>query len=285
MRIKHFSFILALLALMILSACRSSKEMEKTSATPLANKAEAASSFGKKVLANQLLTPALSARLSVGLNLNGKNISCNGRLQMKRGELVRISLTLPIIGTEVGRIECTPKEVLIINRFNKEYVQGTYADVPFLATAGLDFYALEALFWHDLFVPRSKTVLPQLHRFTLSENDGIAVLSLTDAPNLIYDFHSTTSSALLQRTAVRSKNPAEKNAFTFFYDQFTQVANRPFPARMAMVVKYGTKNLGMTLELSRFSTETDFDLHTEVSSKYSRRSIEEIAKQLSSLNF
>ena len=64
------------------------------------------------------------------INLGQKDLSVNGTLRMKRNDVVQLSLTF--LGMEVGRMEFTPSDVLIIDRFNKQYVRASYDEVSFL---------------------------------------------------------------------------------------------------------------------------------------------------------
>lgn len=73
-----------------------------------------------------------------------QNLSVGGTLKMKRDDVVQLSLT--VLGIEVGRLEFTPKDVLIVDRVNKQYVRARYDQVAFLQTADLDFYAFSRCF-------------------------------------------------------------------------------------------------------------------------------------------
>ncbi len=55
---------------------------------------------------------------------------------MRKVEVIRIQLFIPILGTEVGRLEFTPNYVLIIDHLHKEYIKADYTQVDFLKEAG-----------------------------------------------------------------------------------------------------------------------------------------------------
>lgn len=48
---------------------------------------------------------------------------------------------MPILGTEVGRIEFAKDYVLFVDRMHKEYVKAKYSDVGFLRDNGINFYS------------------------------------------------------------------------------------------------------------------------------------------------
>lgn len=49
-------------------------------------------------------------------------MSVGGTMKMKSRERVQISLLMPILRTELARIEVTPTEVLFVDRMNKRFV-------------------------------------------------------------------------------------------------------------------------------------------------------------------
>ena len=71
---------------------------------------------------------------------------------MKKDDVIRIRLVALGI-MEVGRLEFTKDYVLIQDKFHKKYVQEDYNKVSFLKDNGLDFYALQALLWNQLYIP------------------------------------------------------------------------------------------------------------------------------------
>ena len=52
-------------------------------------------------------------------------MSVGGTMKMKTHERVQVSLLMPILRTEVARIEITPDEVLLVDRMNRRFVRAT----------------------------------------------------------------------------------------------------------------------------------------------------------------
>ncbi len=92
------------------------------------------------------LPPAMTAKMKLNVDALGKSLSVNGSLRMKRDEVVQLSLSM--LGFELGRLEFSPDDVLILDRYHKQYVRCGYDDISFLKSAGIDFYALQSLFWN-----------------------------------------------------------------------------------------------------------------------------------------
>ena len=85
---------------------------------------------------------------------------------MRRDAIIRLQLLLPIIRTEIARIDFTPEYVLLVDRYHKEYIKASYKEVSFLADNGISFYSLQSLFWNELFLPGQKKIADnQLKQF------------------------------------------------------------------------------------------------------------------------
>lgn len=188
---------IALVAL-TLTACRSSKSAVKgpdantsasTKTTHITNNTAALASV-QKVAAMHLNQQGVTASTKVRLSgVGGKDLSVNGKLQMKRNDVIRLSLRF--LGMEVGLMEFTPNDVLVVDRINKQFVRAKYGEVSFLRQAGLDFYALQSLFWNELFIPGQHTLSAEgLGRFELVQKAGLNVLTPKNTPKLAYHFLS-----------------------------------------------------------------------------------------------
>lgn len=279
---------IALVAL-TLTACRSSKSAVKapdtntsasTKTTHITNNTAALASV-KKVAAMHLSQQGVTASTKVRLSgVGGKDLSVNGKLQMKRNNVIRLSLRF--LGMEVGLMEFTPNDVLVVDRMNKQFVRAKYSEVSFLRQAGLDFYALQSLFWNELFIPGQHTLSAEgLGRFELVQKAGLNVLTPKNTPKLAYHFYADPQANTIQRLQVRSNNAAEKGEFAFNYDGFEQFGGRPFPTQMRMVVTgTGKKDITLALSLSSLKADASFDTRTTVSAKYTQRSVQQVLGQL-----
>lgn len=279
---------IALVAL-TLTACRSSKSAVKgpdtntsaaTKTTHITNNTAALASV-QKVAAMHLNQQGVTASTKVRLSgVGGKDLSVNGKLQMKRNDVIRLSLRF--LGMEVGLMEFTPNDVLVVDRMNKQFVRAKYGEVSFLRQAGLDFYALQSLFWNELFIPGQHTLSAEgLGRFELVQKAGLNVLTPKNTPKLAYHFYADPQANTIQRLQVRSNNAAEKGEFAFNYDGFEQFSGRPFPTQMRMAVTgTGKKDITLALSLSSLKADASFDTRTTVSAKYTQRSVQQVLGQL-----
>lgn len=86
-------------ALIVLSCCRS------------------ASGLSKKEMSGNCLT----AKMELTIPTRDAFYSVSGTLKASRGQMVQISLLMPILRTEVARLEATPDDVLLLDRMNHRF--------------------------------------------------------------------------------------------------------------------------------------------------------------------
>jgi len=128
--------------------------------------------FLRKVYDHAVYMQNISARIDLGISGLGHDITLDGKLQMRRNKVIRITIT-PFGLMEAARLEFTPSYVLLIDRIHKEYVKASYSDVAFLKAEGLTFYTLQSLFWNELFQPgKAKLSDSDLSTFSLSDAAG-----------------------------------------------------------------------------------------------------------------
>lgn len=281
---KHILSIsgLLLVTALMLSGCKSSKTVQ-SGKMPDAVPAFDVNAYKNRVVARAARPSALTARLALTLKAGTKEISVNGSLRMQRDDVIQLSLTF--LGMEVGRMEFTQQDVLLVDRFNKQYVRVPYGELDFLQRARLDFEALQALFWNELFVPGSSGKLSELmSRFKVSEHGDYVRFVLDDAPQLTYDFQTVRGNGLLDQTTISGKTSGDATKFVGRYGDFTDVSGYTFPTRIQFAVeglRRGNYSLDMTL--SRLSTSDKWEKRTEISSKYRQRTVNDIMRQLMSL--
>ncbi len=273
---------------LLLTACHSSKnatrntllKSEVTNLTTITTQQQALETT-RKVAALKANATGITASTKVRLSgIGGKDLSVNGKLQMLRNKVVRISLRF--LGIEVGIMEFTPNNVLIIDRMNKQYVRAAYTDISFLRQASLDFYSLQSLFWNELFLPGERTLqAADLTRFSLSAQGNQNVLQPQGTPRLTYKFFTDPTTETIHRLQVTSVNKADKGEFAFNYDGFEQFSGRSFPTNLQMAVTgTGKKDISLSLNLSSLKATSDIEPNTAVSSKYTQRSVQQVLGQL-----
>ena len=173
MNTKHiFKGLLALVLLVLVGTVEASAQLKKNV------------ELVQKVVDQALYQKNLVSDLTFTVNTDSREISVPGILRMRKDEVIRLQLLIPLLRSEAGRIEFTPSYVLFIDRIHKQYVKATYEEVAFLRNNGIDFYSLQALFWNQLFVPGQKKVGEDgVYKFnvdTSAKNGALVPIMLKD---------------------------------------------------------------------------------------------------------
>lgn len=94
---------------------------------------------------------AVTAKLSLTLKAGSKKISLGGNYRLKRNEVVQMNLNYQVlfVSINIGTLELTPDYVMVIDRYHKRYCKATYAELPSLGQAGIDFNYLQSIFWGE----------------------------------------------------------------------------------------------------------------------------------------
>ena len=153
-------FVYLLLVVVVLAGCKSSKRLA-TSET----KAPVSSYLTSRL---QLTNP----------NKKGGSMSVGGTMKMKTHERVQVSLLMPILRTEVARIEITPDEVLLVDRMNRRFVRATKEELKGMLPKNAEFSRLEKILM-DASLPGGKTELT---------GKDVGIPSLEKAKVQLYEF-------------------------------------------------------------------------------------------------
>lgn len=205
-----------------------------------------------------------------------KNITLPATLRLRKDKVVRLQILMPIIGTEMGRIDFTPTYVLLVDRIHKQYVKTDYNQLDFLRNNGLNFYTLQALYWNQLFIPgTSKIGEADLSAFNADTNvKGDTVPVTLKNGNLSFLWKAEKQNGQIDEADVIYNSPDKgKSQLTWKYDNFREVGAKMFPAQQTFsfetqAVKNAKKAV-IELKLSNTIRTTDnWDAETTLSSKY-----------------
>ena len=235
--------------------------------------------FVENVIENAGGWKALTAKMSLSLDLEGKGVTkVSGTLRIKKGEVIQMSIA-PLLGIEVARAEISPNGILVIDRMNKRYVEVSFAEVKALAKADLDFHTLQALFLNELFLPgKEDLTVRDASSFKVEpEAEGIW-LNVKRAKRFGYHFLAEAPAALLKESYIGLNGTPY--GLRWKYDDFRALERKQFPVDMKLAFEGGKKSVKAALALSRLSTNGDWESHTEVSKKYEKVELEEILKIL-----
>ncbi len=263
------------------------KKLEKTTSDTVAAQQQQKLQFVQKVSDQALYQKNIVSKLSFNLKNGEKSISVPGSLHMRKDDVIRIQLMVPIIGTEVGRLEFTKDYVLIIDRLHKEYIKADYGKVDFLHANGINFYSLQALFWNQLFLPGKQRVgETQLEQYDvdLTAKGNLQPVILRQ-DKMTFTWDADKVSALIHEAAISyAAGTPKASSLHWSYADFRAFGSKQYPHQHTIHFKSNAvkqkKDITVTFSLSGVSADSKWEPRTTVSEKYKAVKAEDVLKKL-----
>ena len=274
LRIERLLTII-LLALFVVS-CSTTKNAKKADFIEGLSEKE----YWENVLSNcgGVEREALTAKMSLALDVSGKTTRVNGTMRIKKGEVIQLSIA-PFLGIEVARAEISPFGVLVIDRMNKRYVRVSFTELQELTNAQLDFHTLQALFLNEIFLPGKKDLTSRdLLAFDIELVGRDVRLDVRKTKRFAYTFLMQGTEALLKESLVGLKDA--NYALSWKYENFRSLGQKQFPNTMTLSFMGLKKPMNATFSLSRVSANSNWESYTKVSDKYEQVKLEDLIKRL-----
>lgn len=241
--------------------------------------------FMQKVADNAVYQQNIVSRLNFTLTSGTKNITVPGSIHMRKDDVIRIQLFMPLLGTEVGRLEFTKDYVMIIDRLHKEYIKGDYNKIGFLKRQGINFYSLQALFWNQLFLPgESQVKEEQLSLYTVdmdaTNNNIITLLQ----QKMLFQWEAEKDNGNITDAKVEYKGDDNDNAIlSWKYADFRSFGSKQFPHVQKLRFQMDKKDVNVTLDMNGVTSDNRWETRTTVSDRYKEVTAEEVLKKLTTL--
>lgn len=260
------SFAVILLLTLALTGCRTTRSTED------------AAKYSRKQR-NELLIPltkypadvqVVSAKTSIILDYNGISATLKGRLRMRRDEVVQITITA--LGLmEIASVEFTPKGACLIDRVNKRYAVIDFSTMR-MNYAGINFSAVQALFWNRLFLPSVDEAWRAVEDFTLSNTGSQYVIEPERQRVLKCKFYADADCKQLQQTDLA----LQQYAATWRYGQFEAIGSYCCPTMYDVSVSGSSRAIGARIELTNVSAlDTGWNGTTDLS-RYKEVDLEQL---------
>lgn len=279
MKIKNILFAVALGGMTLAMAGCGSKKAATEGTSSTVDKHNGgnvqALAFVQKVANQKVSTQNIVGKMSLNVQMGSKNITVPGSLHMRYGEVIRIQAFIPLLGSEVGRIEFTPDYVLVIDRMHKEYIKEDYNKVDFLKNNGLNFYSLQALFWNQLFVPGTKSITEaNLMDFGVTEAGNSKNITLKKGNlNIVWNADNANG-RISTAKATYSSLTQGKSSLNWTYSNFKAVAGKMFPAyqkfTFATTAIKNQSNISLTIDMDGVKTDSKWEAKSEISKRYKK---------------
>lgn len=192
----------------------------------------------------------VTGKVSLVLGAGDKNIGLNGNIKMYRNDVIQMAFSM--FGMEVVRIELTNDYVLLLSRFNKQYMKLTYDDIPYFRSNGVTFYTFQSLFWNEVFALGANDAAPTAKAFTQAQRGDEMVLT-TASQQVAIEFLLNSTNCLLKQTAIKPVNT--KADMQWKYNGWTIVDGKSFPCDMSLNAVVQGRNIEADFKFSRLRTD------------------------------
>ncbi len=284
-----------LLTTLLLVSCGSKKAIVTDSPSVSVEKPETPEAktqhmemFMRQVLDNAQTTKNISSKIDFRIQQGSKDISVSGKIQMRKDEVIRIQLNVPVLGMEAGRLEFTKDYALIVDRVHSQYVKGDYNELSFLKEKGLNFSTLQAIFWNELFLlGKPKVTESSLSAYEVTMGPAETILRQS-YENMNCAWTTETADGKIQRVDVTYNSKQHGNtSMGCDYDDFKPLGGKMFPNKLLLNIdgKSTGKAHDMKVEIKMkgISTDSNWDSFTTLSKKYKAVTAEDVLKILMSL--
>lgn len=292
--------IFAVSAMLLFAACGSKKAAVKDTDQTLSNLPKAQKTeqttpktsfaFVERVNDKKVDAQDIVADLDFTASMGGKDVSVPGSLHMRKDQMIRLQLFMPVLHTEVGRLEFTPDYVLVVDRLHKQYVKEDYRQIDFLKVNGLDFNALQALFWNQLYLPGAKSVEEgNISKFKADLSGSAATIPVSvKNGNLSLIWNVSRQTELINDVkATYTSAQHGTSVLTMKYAKFKPVGAKMFPAFEELSFQTSAtkkvQRITMTLDMDGISTSSKWSTETTLSSRYKKIEATDIFSKLFSM--
>ena len=251
--------------------------------TPYAQTVVQKQEFLQKVSDNAQHARFVTSKVKFSVEVGSQQLTLTGNLKMKRDDVIRLQL-MAFGFVEAGRLEFTKDYVLIMDRINKQYLRVPYNQLDFMRNSGLDFYALQALFWNELFQPGKTRMTDEMLKSYATDMEGEDAVISMESGKLSYRWLADKGNALVKMANILYKDRYRGNyQLNWDYVDFKQNGRKKFP--MDHKVKFTTpdKEVKFEMMLNYLGADEDWETRTEVSGKYREVSVDEILRRFMAL--
>jgi hypothetical protein len=251
--------------------------------TPYAQTVVQKQEFLQKVSDNAQHARFVTSKVKFSVEVGAQQLTLTGNLKMKRDDVIRLQL-MAFGFVEAGRLEFTKDYVLIMDRINKQYLRVPYNQLDFMRNSGLDFYALQALFWNELFQPGKTRMTDEMLKSYNTDMEAEDAIISMESGKLSYRWLADKGNALVKMANILYKDRYRGNyQLNWDYLDFKQNGRKKFP--MDHKVRFTTpdKEVKFEMMLNYMGADEDWEPRTEVSGKYRQVTVDEILRRFMAL--
>lgn len=276
-RYNRFLFLL-LFAAILLPSCRS-RQQYIYSTTPVEDKTH--NELFRDIISSEFSFRTFTAKLNMSLTAGKKSLSSRANIRIVKDDALQISIQ-PLFGVEMFRILINPDTVIFLDRMNKRYVREPVAALKERYPVGFDFYTMQSVFTNALFVSGKEQVDAtdyRKFRYIRTSDQNYHLSAEDPASGIDYAFTVNGDDRI---TFTHLLQPEKKHSLQWGYNNFALLNDISFPHKMQITLSSASRKVDAELLFSDVVTDQPVELNMLVPDGYTRTSIDEILKFLSS---
>lgn len=266
--IKSTAFALLALTL-LLAGCKSKKAIQG-----LEGETSFAIAHLAAVTPDTITLQHLAGNANIRLSLNGSDMSIKGKLRVKRGEGVQISIT-PLGLMEAACIDFTPQNIRFINKLSKTYTEVPYNEAKVIGLSGINYKVLEAIFLDYAFLPDGRLACQGLGELAVEDKGDCYHITTKGNTAMQYGFLVDKESGTLVSCNGQSSTG---ESIRCDYSDFADIDSTAFPGNISISFK-GDAAIRLDFGLSKTSNKP-FNLTTRNVNNYTKLSIDDFLKSI-----
>lgn len=276
-RKSKITYCLLFVSFLLLWSCKTGKVLldDKTHDNTLGN----VSTLVDTLFLRKNNADYVSYKMKLTVQAKGKRISANSTLKVQNNRFIVLSVSMPLLGIELGRIEIDSDNVFLIDKLHKIYVDMSFSEISEMVGADITLSTVQSLFLNDVFVLDSDNHISLNRLFEETRLDNGNILLSQKKNDTKLEFEVNPVNKILLRTLMENTG---KGVTEWVYSDFSDVDGIVYPSYIKAGIGKTSPSIFMDFEISKVGNEktsvTKIDL-----SKYRKVNLNECLKMLEQL--
>jgi len=270
MNMKQRIILFTVISMLIMSACKTTRQVAKTNATASNGVIQLIEQV-KKVQPD--FKTANVSKMSLAFNVNEREVNVSAVCKIKKDSAIFVSIQ-PFLGIEMFKAELMPDSMKVYDKMNHRYYVTDYAFFSKHFGVDVDFYSFQALLSAQFFCVGKKAIIA----------DSCRIIPLGAGQNKI-EFNSEkmlqntelSPSNTIQKVILKAKN-SDYQLQTDYMD-YTVVNGINFPQKIALLATNQKSKASCDFSILRIEFNTDIKLLPTNPDRYARGDIEQLLKK------
>lgn len=278
---KILKFIIIIVATVTLSACHTTKKVTEKPISAINTKTEVkvayTSNVVKELQDNQpTFKTANISKMSIDIRFKERDYHVAGACQMVGDSAIHFSI-MPALGFELFKLELTPDNVIVIDKFNRRYYQQSYDFFKTSFGVDLSYNDIQSLISNQLFLLGKSSYTSDDFRW--KENNP-SLYTLTSSSGNVLQEVVVDSSQLKNVVQTIFKTINGNNKFSTSYSNLQKTGEVTFPMQLQMYAEQGgIKKASFNFDIEKITFNEPLKLKPTNLSKYTQGDINGLFKK------